>query len=122
MSAFISETYWASGERGIYVRIGGFQRLEEARRFGSTRARLRRDQGHIYIEDATGRSSTRVRDCELSIVRRNKAVDALAEGSSNDDETQAIGDDGVWPEIVGFSLVAHIVRAETNPFLLSELL
>lgn len=122
MSAFISETLWTAGMFGVYVRIAGFTRLETARRFGSTRARLRRDQERLFIEDRTGRSSTRVRDCNLTIVRRKLPDGGTLDRSGCDQANIRIRDFNLWPELERLSLVAHVVRAESDSFLLSELL
>ena len=127
MSGYISETLWTAGLFTVYVRIPGFTRLTVARNFGYTRSRLRRDQGKLYVEDWTGRSSKRVLDRDLTIFVRQAAPDVspysgASRSAVGEKQKIRIQDFDHWPDLDRLSPVSAIVRSEADAFLLSELL
>ena len=127
MSEYTSETVWTAGALTVTVRIAGFPVLEVARHFGSSRARLRRDRGRLYIEDRSGRSSKRVLDHEVSITVRESHPDVSPDMGASDRASPVrkqipIADFDRWPEVDQLCLSSHIVCTAANDFLLSELL
>ncbi|MEJ7745232.1 MAG: hypothetical protein WKF61_00440 [Luteimonas sp.] len=125
MSGYASETLWTAGQLSVYVRIAGFSRWENARHFGSIRSRLRSDQGKLYIEDGTGRS-TRIHARDLTVFRRIKPDADPPSRMPILSDCEQIGvrmcDVSRRLELEQLRLMAHIVRAETDAFVLSELL